>query len=185
MNIVVTEEVSKVIVVNEVQPKVVTVNQGLPGLSSITPLTETTISGLLKGSSGLVSGAVAGTDYEAPISTGTTSQYWRGDKSWQTLDKSAVGLSNVDNTSDANKPISTDTQTALNLKYDSSNPAGYVNSSGAAAASPVQSVNSYTGAVVLTKSDIGLSNVDNTSDISKPVSVAQNENSIINALIFG
>lgn len=31
MNIVVTEEVSKVIVVNELQPKVVTVNQGLNG----------------------------------------------------------------------------------------------------------------------------------------------------------
>lgn len=53
---------------------------------------------------------------EPTITAGTTSQYWRGDKSWQTLDKSAVGLSNVDNTSDANKPISTATQTALNSK---------------------------------------------------------------------
>lgn len=41
------------------------------------------------------------------------------------LDKSDVGLSNVDNTSDINKPISTATQTALNLKYDASNPNGY------------------------------------------------------------
>jgi hypothetical protein len=32
------------------------------------------------------------------------------------IDKTMVGLSNVDNTSDANKPISTATQTALNLK---------------------------------------------------------------------
>ena len=32
--------------------------------------------------------------------------------------KSDVGLSNVDNTSDANKPVSTATQTALNLKVD-------------------------------------------------------------------
>ncbi len=40
---------------------------------------------------------------EPTISAGTTAQYWRGDKSWQTLDKSAVGLSNVDNTSDATK----------------------------------------------------------------------------------
>lgn len=53
---------------------------------------------------------------EPTISSGTTAQYWRGDKSWQTLDKSAVGLSNVDNTSDANKPISTATQTALDGK---------------------------------------------------------------------
>ena len=39
--------------------------------------------------------------------------------------------------------------------------------------STVTSVNSQTGAVTLTKSDIGLSNVDNTSDINKPVSTAQ------------
>ena len=36
-----------------------------------------------------------------------------------TLDKSDVGLGNVDNTSDANKPISTATQTALNAKVGS------------------------------------------------------------------
>lgn len=36
-----------------------------------------------------------------------------------------VGLSNADNTSDINKPISTATQTALNLKYDASNPNSY------------------------------------------------------------
>lgn len=59
------------------------------------------------------------------ITPGTTSQYWRGDKIWQTLDKNAVGLGNVDNTSDLNKPISTATQTALNLKYNASNPNGY------------------------------------------------------------
>ena len=35
-----------------------------------------------------------------------------------TAQKSDVGLGNVDNTSDANKPISTDTQTALDLKAD-------------------------------------------------------------------
>lgn len=76
---------------------------------------------------------------EPPITAGTTAQYWRGDKSWQTLDKSAVGLSNVDNTSDANKPISSATQTALNAKYDASNPAGYVNASGAKTAAVVNS----------------------------------------------
>lgn len=37
------------------------------------------------------------------------------------ITKSDVGLGNADNTSDANKPISTATQTALNLKEDSSN----------------------------------------------------------------
>ena len=53
---------------------------------------------------------------ENSITAGTTGQYWRGDKTFQTLDKTAVGLSNVDNTSDANKPISSATQTALNAK---------------------------------------------------------------------
>lgn len=49
----------------------------------------------------------------------------------------------------------------------------------------VESVNGYIGIVVLLKSDIGLSNVDNTSDINKPVSIAQELNSIVKALIFG
>lgn len=53
---------------------------------------------------------------ENSITAGTTSQYFRGDKTFQTLDKAAVGLSNVDNTSDVNKPISTATQTALDGK---------------------------------------------------------------------
>lgn len=37
------------------------------------------------------------------------------------ITKTMVGLSNVDNTSDVNKPISTATQTALDLKEDKSN----------------------------------------------------------------
>ena len=59
---------------------------------------------------------------EPPIALGTTSQYWRGDKSWQTLDKTAVGLANVDNTADANKPVSGPTQAALNLKAPLASP---------------------------------------------------------------
>lgn len=53
---------------------------------------------------------------EPTITAGTTSQYYRGDKTFQTLDKTAVGLANVDNTSDVNKPVSTATQTALDAK---------------------------------------------------------------------
>lgn len=55
---------------------------------------------------------------ENAITAGTTSQYYRGDKTFQTLDKTAVGLGNCDNTSDANKPISSATQTALDNKSD-------------------------------------------------------------------
>lgn len=55
---------------------------------------------------------------EPLITSGTAADYWRGDKTWQTLDKSAVGLGNADNTSDANKPVSSATQSALNTKTD-------------------------------------------------------------------
>lgn len=50
----------------------------------------------------------------------TGSQMWyktsTGVNGWSLLDKSYVGLSNVDNISDLNKPVSTLTQTALDLK---------------------------------------------------------------------
>jgi hypothetical protein len=55
---------------------------------------------------------------EPTITAGTTSQYYRGDKTFQTLDKSVVGLGNVDNTSDVNKPVSTAQATAIGLKQD-------------------------------------------------------------------
>jgi chemotaxis protein histidine kinase CheA len=42
------------------------------------------------------------------------------DAEWSTIDKTWVGLSNVDNTSDADKPISTATQAALDAKLDDS-----------------------------------------------------------------
>lgn len=52
----------------------------------------------------------------------TSPQTIAGDKTFtgttSGITKSMVGLNNVDNTSDANKPISTATQTALNLKQD-------------------------------------------------------------------
>jgi len=38
---------------------------------------------------------------EPAITSGTTGQYWRGDKSWQTLNATAVGLGNVTNESKA------------------------------------------------------------------------------------
>ena len=57
---------------------------------------------------------------EPTVTAGTSGQYYRGDKSWQTLDKTAVGLSNVDNTSDLSKPISAATQTALDAKASTS-----------------------------------------------------------------
>jgi hypothetical protein len=70
------------------------------------------------------------------------------------LNKSSVGLSNVDNTTDANKPVSTATQTALDLKAPKADP-------------------TFTGTVTgVTKSHVGLGNVDNTTDAGKPISTA-------------
>lgn len=59
---------------------------------------------------------------QATITAGTTAQYYRGDKTMQTLNSTAVGLGNVNNTTDLLKPISTATQTALNLKANLDSP---------------------------------------------------------------
>ncbi|MFB0904159.1 MAG: ice-binding family protein [Nonlabens sp.] len=153
------------------------------------------------------------------------------------ISKSKVGLTNVDNTSDSNKPVSTDTQYALDLKLDSSTlglangaasldangkvPSSQipslsvssievVNSEAAMLALPdvegttairtdnnknyilsqadasnlsnwiqlatpdasIQSVNGQTGTVLLTKADLSLANINNTSDADKPLSSA-------------
>jgi hypothetical protein len=53
---------------------------------------------------------------QATIVATTSADYYRGDKTFQPLNKAAVGLANVDNTTDLNKAISTATQNALNLK---------------------------------------------------------------------
>jgi len=80
------------------------------------------------------------------------------------ITKSDVGLANVDNTTDANKPVSTATQTALNLKLASATAA----STYAPIASPT-----FTGTVSgITKTMVGLGSVDNTTDANKPVSTA-------------
>jgi len=82
----------------------------------------------------------------------------------QGITKSMVGLGNVDNTSDANKPVSTATQTALDAKLASATAA----STYAPIASPT-----FTGTVSgITKSMVGLGSVDNTADSAKPVSTA-------------
>lgn len=59
---------------------------------------------------------------ENTISAGTTGQYWRGDKTWQTLDKTAVGLGNVDNTSDAAKLLAAWPVGSIYISVNSTNP---------------------------------------------------------------
>ncbi|MCE7038997.1 hypothetical protein [Dyadobacter sp. CY312] len=50
------------------------------------------------------------------IPVGPAGSYYADDKTWKLLNKGAVGLGNVDNTSDANKPLSTAVVAALALK---------------------------------------------------------------------
>jgi hypothetical protein len=91
---------------------------------------------------------VPGLALKAPINNPTFTGTVAG------ITQGMVGLSNVDNTSDANKPVSTATQTALALKAPINNP-------------------TFTGTVGgITNSMVGLGNVDNTSDANKPVSTA-------------
>jgi len=74
-------------------------------------------------------------------------------------------------TSEANSAASADAAAAKALEAE--NAADSAAASAAIAASaPVTSVAGKTGAVTLSKSDVGLGNVDNTSDASKPVSTA-------------
>lgn len=71
------------------------------------------------------------------------------------LTKTDVGLPLVDNTSDANKPVSTAQAAALALKAPLESPA-------------------FTGTPTgITKAHVGLPSVDNTTDANKPVSTAQ------------
>jgi len=106
------------------------------------------------------------------------------------ITKNDVGLGNVDNTSDANKPISTATQTILDLKADLVD--GKVPASQLPASSLLElgndSDNAYYGdkgkiaydhSLLLTgnphevtKADLSLDFVDNTSDVDKPISSA-------------
>lgn len=65
----------------------------------------------------LIMGSTAGAPVALSIgSAGQVLKVAGGVATWSTLGKSDVGLGNVDNTSDLNKPISTATQTALNAK---------------------------------------------------------------------
>jgi hypothetical protein len=87
-------------------------------------------------------------DTKAPIDSPTFTGTVSG------ISKGMVGLPNVDNTSDINKPVSTAAQVLINQK--------------AALNSPT-----FTGTVAgITKSMVGLGNVDNTSDANKPISSA-------------
>lgn len=94
-------------------------------------------------------------------------------------------VSAIDNTSDANKPVSSATQTALNLKANLASPT-FTGTVGGITASMVGLGNvtneskatmftspTFTGTVSgVTPAMVGLGSVNNTSDASKPISTA-------------
>lgn len=106
--------------------------------------------------------------------------------------KAQVGLGNCDNTSDANKPISTATQSALDsLSTEISNETKRAKAIEEELSEDITSEslratnaeNTITSNLTthttntnnphnVTKSQIGLSNVDNTADVNKPISTA-------------
>lgn len=95
-----------------------------------------------------------------------------------TLTKADVGLSNVSNTADADKPVSTAQAAAISAKY--TRPAGGIPQTDLAAdvraTLDAVATKAPAGAGTLgtyTKADVGLADVDNTADIDKPVSTAQ------------
>ncbi len=78
-----------------------------------------------------------------------------------TVGKAGMGLDQVDNTSDINKPVSTATQNALALKANTLD-----------VATELSYKLNISDLPAITKSSLGLGNVDNTSDLSKPLSTA-------------
>jgi hypothetical protein len=110
------------------------------------------------GTTGQVLTKVSGTDYDTTWTTpgtgGGAVDSVNGQTGTVVLTKEDIGLSAVNNTSDANKPVSTATQMALDLKANLASP-------------------TFTGTVGgISKAMVGLSNVDNTADSAKPVSTA-------------
>lgn len=88
-------------------------------------------------------------------------QYLRGDVTFQRLDNYSVGLGNADNTSDADKPVSTDQQTALDEKQGA-----------LGTGETFQYLRGDKTWQNLDRSAAGLGNINNTSDLSKPISTA-------------
>jgi hypothetical protein len=97
------------------------------------------------------------------------------------ITKSMIGLAIVDNTTDLLKPISNATQTALDLKASNVALALKANTTDLNLKADITELNlkapiaspTFTGTIAgITKNMIGLANVDNTTDLLKPISTA-------------
>lgn len=127
----------------------------LPSTTSIGDVSSTEI--------GYVNGVTSSIQTQIDTKAPTSNPTFTGTVSGVT--KAMVGLGNVDNTADSAKPISTATQTALDAKSPLASPTftGTVT---------VPTLSVTTTATGITKTMVGLGNVDNTSDANKPVSTA-------------
>lgn len=93
----------------------------------------------------------AGTDAASALATHTSDT-----SNPHSVTKAQVGLGSVDNTSDANKPVSTTQAAAIKTVQDD----------------VTSHKNNTSNPHSVTKAQVGLGNVDNTSDLAKPISTA-------------
>ena len=131
------------------------------------------------------------TNAEEQLNTALTS-HTNNKNNPHTVTKAQIGLGNCDNTSDANKPISTATQSALDslsteisdevtrAKAIEEELSEDITSESLRATNAESTITSNLTAHTtntnnphnVTKAQIGLSNVDNTADVNKPISTA-------------
>lgn len=137
-------------------------NVGVQTISSTKTFSSSPLVSTATSDSGVVNKIYVDTiasDAEPIITAGIESQYYRGDKTWQTLGASTVSLGSLNNTSDLDKPVSTSLSTALSGKQD--------------LILDTTIDKYYRGDntwQTLDKSSVGLTQVDNTSDLDKEIS---------------
>ena len=124
-------------------------------------------------SSSLALGETSSTAYPGDKGKATTdklNEHVANTENPHQVTKEQVGLANVDNTSDMDKPVSTATQAAIDkVKEDLEQSIG--EGSGTLTSHIANKSNPHE----VTKEQVGLGNVDNTADKDKPVSTAQSE----------
>ena len=124
-------------------------------------------------SSSLALGETSSTAYPGDKGKATTdklNEHVANTENPHQVTKEQVGLANVDNTSDMDKPVSTATQAAIDkVKED------LEQSIGEGSETLTSHIANKSNPHEVTKEQVGLGNVDNTADKDKPVSTAQSE----------
>lgn len=158
--------------VNNIASKVDKVEgKSLVSDTNITKLSELPTSDVLN--TNIADAKKAGTDAQTFINT-----HINDTDNPHNVTKAQVGLDQVNNTSDADKPVSTATQSALDSKVDkidgkqlSTNDYTTVDKNKVAESINESAANTLINTAIgkLTKANVGLDNVDNTADANKEV----------------